>query len=97
MAKYELERGCAKAVSLVSDTGVRVMTGRGEKEFEFDAAFGPESTQEAVFEDTRRLVESCLDGYNVCLFAYGQTGSGEQTYCILTPTDLPFSIYYFVI
>ena len=36
-----------------------------------------ESSQEAVFEDTRRLVESFLDGFNVCLFAYGQTGSGK--------------------
>jgi hypothetical protein len=30
-----------------------------------------------VFEDTKRLVESYLDGFNVCLFAYGQTGSGK--------------------
>jgi kinesin family protein C2/C3 len=30
-----------------------------------------------VFEDTKRLVESCMDGFNVCLFAYGQTGSGK--------------------
>jgi ATP-dependent RNA circularization protein (DNA/RNA ligase family) len=27
-----------------------------------------------VFEDTKRLVESFMDGFNVCLFAYGQTG-----------------------
>lgn len=38
------------------------MSSRGEKEFEFDAAFPPTSTQEEVFEDTKRLVESCLDG-----------------------------------
>lgn len=30
-----------------------------------------------MFEDTRHLVQSAVDGYNVCIFAYGQTGSGK--------------------
>lgn len=30
-----------------------------------------------VFKDTRSLVRSVMDGYNVCIFAYGQTGSGK--------------------
>jgi hypothetical protein len=55
---------------------IQVITQRGEKEFEFDAVFSTTSTQDQVFEDTKRLVESCLDGFNVCVFAYGQTGSG---------------------
>ncbi len=33
--------------------------------------------QSAVFADVRNLVESVMDGYNVCIFAYGQTGSGK--------------------
>jgi DNA replication protein DnaC len=48
-----------------------------EKSFNFDSVFGPDSTQDQVFEDTRRLVQSAVDGYNVCIFAYGQTGSGK--------------------
>lgn len=32
---------------------------------------------EEVFSDMRPLVQSVLDGYNVCIFAYGQTGSGK--------------------
>ena len=34
-----------------------------------------------MFADTKHLVQSAVDGYNVCIFAYGQTGSGK-TYTI---------------
>lgn len=30
-----------------------------------------------MFEDTKRLIQSAIDGYSVCIFAYGQTGSGK--------------------
>jgi DNA repair exonuclease SbcCD ATPase subunit len=71
-AKYEIERECQSCVNFPDETSVTVHTGRGDKEFEFDAAFRDTSTQEEVFEDTKRLVESMIDGFNVCLFAYGQ-------------------------
>lgn len=45
------------------------------REYGFDAVFGPNASQDAVFEDTRHLVQSALDGFNVCIFAYGQTGA----------------------
>lgn len=80
MAGYEIERGCKNVIQFKDDTSFRVQTNRGEKEFEFDSAFQEDSTQDQVFEDTKRLVESCLDGYNVCVFAYGQTGSGKVRY-----------------
>ena len=41
-----------------------------------------------VFEDTRHLVQSAVDGYNVCIFAYGQTGSGK-THTIYGTPEMP--------
>eukprot|EP00879_Flechtneria_rotunda_P020451 GHRR01021517.1.p1 GENE.GHRR01021517.1~~GHRR01021517.1.p1 ORF type:complete len:458 (+),score=171.49 GHRR01021517.1:1146-2519(+) len=58
------------------------------REYDFDAVFGPQHSQEAVFEDTRHLVRSALDGYNVCVFAYGQTGSGK-TFTIYGSESVP--------
>eukprot|EP00976_Prorocentrum_cordatum_P103658 1193556-Prorocentrum_minimum.AAC.10 len=47
------------------------------RSYQFDACFPALTTQDMVFEDTRYLVQSAVDGYNVCIFAYGQTGSGK--------------------
>lgn len=39
------------------------------REYTFDRCFSPSATQEQVFEDVRHLVQSAMDGYNVCIFA----------------------------
>lgn len=30
-----------------------------------------------MFNELAQLIQSCIDGKNVCIFAYGQTGSGK--------------------
>ncbi|GAU39812.1 hypothetical protein TSUD_154690 [Trifolium subterraneum] len=58
------------------------------KQYIYDRVFGSDATQESVFEDTRYLVQSAVDGFNVCIFAYGQTGSGK-TFTIYGSEDNP--------
>merc|ERR1712228_999375 len=63
-----------------------------KKEFSFDQVYQPNSSQEAIFEDVKPLIQSAVDGYNCCIFAYGQTGSGK-TYTMEGSNKNPGVIY----
>lgn len=43
----------------------------------FDKVFNPINDQADVWDGAEPLVQSAIDGHNVCMFAYGQTGSGK--------------------
>eukprot|EP00951_Prasinocladus_malaysianus_P031727 scaffold305855_cov44-Prasinocladus_malaysianus.AAC.1 len=45
--------------------------------FNFDRVFTSSTSQSQIFAEVSELVQSALDGYNVCLFSYGQTGAGK--------------------
>ncbi|RLN93096.1 hypothetical protein BBJ28_00021946 [Nothophytophthora sp. Chile5] len=78
MSGSEIDRGCATCLKFLDEFSLEVNGGaRGNKTFAYDQVFTQASTQVQVFEDTKNLLQSALDGYNVCIFAYGQTGSGK--------------------
>ena len=63
------------------------------QQFKFDRIFDIDEDNSEVFKEVGQLVQSSLDGYNVCIFAYGQTGSGK-TFTMLNPGDgiIPMTI-----
>eukprot|EP00741_Cyanophora_paradoxa_P021668 tig00000241_g20914.t1 len=84
LLKEEAARGEAACVEITDEQELTVDGPSGKKAFEFDRVYGLGTTQAQVFEDTKPLVTSVLDGFNVCIFAYGQTGSGK-TYTMEGP------------
>ena len=85
MSNSEMSKGCSdvcknegkKTCVILPD----VENEKDAKSWDFDSVFAgtPEAgnTQENVFKDTQQLIQSTIDGFNVCVFAYGQTGSGK--------------------
>jgi hypothetical protein len=66
MAKYELEKGCKSVVEIKDENSMKVITSRGDKEFEFDAVFGMDSTQDQVRVQMARLL--CCSSQLVVVF-----------------------------
>ncbi|KAJ0253127.1 Kinesin-like protein KIN-14S [Hirschfeldia incana] len=85
----EVGNGCASVVEFDAshENDLQLLsTDSSKKHFKFDHVFKPEDSQETVFAQTKPIVTSVLDGYNVCIFAYGQTGTGK-TFTMEGTTD----------
>ena len=63
----------------LKNSGIQMALKNGKaREFRFDGVIPSGCSQEDVFEENAAdLVQSVVDGYNVCIMAYGQTGSGK--------------------
>ena len=80
MNQKEKNEGYQNCVDVDSDRGeVSVnLINMPKRTFWYDKAYGMDSTQEQVFQETAMpIVESVCEGYNGTIFAYGQTGTGK--------------------
>ena len=75
MTVNEIQRGCRGVVEALSETEVGCFDSRTNKwkSFAFDRVWGPDQSQQSVFQDVEPVALSVVDGYNACIFAYGQT------------------------
>ncbi|KAK3745794.1 hypothetical protein RRG08_030668 [Elysia crispata] len=70
-----------------ADNAVILRTKPDPKIFTYDNVADADITQEAVFSTVgKKIIESCVAGYNGTIFAYGQTGSGK-TFTMLGPSE----------
>ena len=88
LLQFEKDRGQEMAVNMPDELTINLNWKDKKREFTFDAVFPGETDQDKVFADTKHLIQSAVDGYNVCIFAYGQTGSGK-TFTIYGNDELP--------
>ncbi|KAL2747090.1 osmotic avoidance abnormal protein 3-like isoform X2 [Vespula maculifrons] len=86
MCSREKQQGCRNVVTIDSLSKCCTLENpsangnlTGGKVYQFDAAFGSDSSTELVYEDVGSvIVEAVLHGYNGTVFAYGQTGCGKS-------------------
>lgn len=89
------QREGGRIVVDIDDTGTNVKlttTSDPPGGFNFDRAFGIQTTQQEIFEyGVRGIVDEVMAGYNGTVFAYGQTGSGKSFTMMVCVTDIRHS------
>jgi len=56
---------------------ISISTDKGDTKCAVDKIITEQTSQIQVFNEMESIVQSGLNGHNVCVFAYGQTGSGK--------------------
>lgn len=71
MSLGEIEKGYKSAVEALSENEVGCFDSRTNKwkSFAFDRVWGPDQSQQSVFQDVEPLALSVVDGFNACIFA----------------------------
>lgn len=75
MSFGEIQKGCKAVVEALSETELGCFDARTNawKSFGFDRVWGPDQSQQSIFQDVEPIALSVVDGFNACIFAYGQT------------------------
>ncbi|KAK9719990.1 Kinesin- motor protein [Basidiobolus ranarum] len=79
----ELRENSPSAIQCDSLIGSEIALSAGHydktaRTYTFDKVFGPEATQEHVYDNVvKSFLEEVIMGYNCTIFAYGQTGTGK--------------------
>lgn len=73
LSKKEINENSTEATKA---TGRQIIV-EGQRNFEYDAVFGPQTTQEEVYKATAgdTVEKNIFRGFNVTILAYGQTGT----------------------
>eukprot|EP00980_Cylindrotheca_fusiformis_P004607 scaffold982_cov139-Cylindrotheca_fusiformis.AAC.20 len=75
MSINEIQKGYKTVVEALSESELGCYDSRTNawKSFAFDRVWGPDQSQQSVFQDVEPIALSVVDGFNACIFAYGQT------------------------
>ena len=81
-------KGRTENIVSVPTTDTVLLQSSEPKPFTFDYVADQATTQNEIFDMIGKpFTDSCLKGYNGCIFAYGQTGSGK-TFTMQGPGDV---------
>jgi predicted nucleic acid-binding Zn-ribbon protein len=75
MSIHEIQKGYKTVVESLSESELGCYDIRTNqwKSFAFDRVWGPDQSQQSIFQDVEPIALSVVDGFNACIFAYGQT------------------------